>query len=171
MRRSSWTTSRVITKTWWSESQACATRLFSLRTVSVAWRMPSRSWERIPEPQTLRVSLPHAKLQRPTIKSLLSSASMRKVKRPSRLTSSVYRSSSRRRTKTLSTTTKVFHARWRPNKAKDQSKNSPTQSRSWLSGWTQQSTRTLRRSACWTSMWGTQRLFKKPLRRSWRLRE
>ena len=67
--------------------------------------------------------------------------------------------------------TRVFHARLRPDKVKVQSKSSPIQLRSWQLDWTLSSTRTLRKSACLTSMWEMRRLFRKLSKQSWKPRE
>ena len=170
-RKSSWTTSRATTRTCESESRACVTRLFSLRRASVAWKRQSKSLEKTPGPRTRKVSLPHGRRLRRTIKSWRWSANMKREKRLLKRISSVCRSSWKRRIRMSSTTTTASHARWRLNRARLQNRSSLTRLRYWLSGSIRQSTRMSKRSVCLTSTWEMPRLSRRPLKRSWRRQE
>lgn len=130
--------------------------------------MQSRSWEKTRGRRTRRDSLPLVRPQRLTIKSWLLNANMKRAKKLSKLTSSAFRNSSRKRTRTLNITIRVCHVRWKPRKVRVPKRRSQTLSRSWPLDWTLRLTKILRRSACLISMWETRRSYQRPSKRLWK---
>lgn len=146
-------------------------RLFLRRKPFDAWKRQSRSWERTHEDRIRKVFKHRDKHPRQTIKSWLWSASTRKVKRRLKRILNVCKSNWRRKIKTLSTTTTVSHARWKPNRVKPPNKSLQIRLKYWLSVSIRQSTRMLKRSACLIVTLEMPKLSRRLLKRLWRPRE